>query len=297
MWPYLKDIPTKVNTSLKMMDKEVITHMTGGNFYLNKWFLDFTGEHGDAMIFYAAKLTWHGLTVSYTSWLRYDESSGLRLKSRFNNVEIPQIKDNLITWGDSKFGVSGKWESLAKMIQTRIYDSEDGYLDWKCFQPASKVQLGINGSVLDGRGYVEQLILTVPPWKIPMDELRWGRFGSDENNLVWIELRERVKRQWLWLNGEKIENCIIEDDHLSIPEKDLVLNLDRGVLLESEKKIFSIVEKLIRLIPGFNKIIPLSFLMADEFKWLSKAQLQTPGKTPANGMAIHELVNFKAFQP
>jgi len=82
-----------------------------------------------------------------------------------------------------------------------------------------------------------------------------------------------------------------------MPEKDMVLNLDRRVLLESEKKIFSVVEKLIRYIPGFNKAVPLSFLMADEFKWLSKGQLQTQGKTLASGMAIHELVNFKAVKP
>ena len=86
----------------------------------------------------------------------------------------------LITWSDSKFGVSGTWKSMATMIQTRIFDSAEGFLDWKCFQPASKVQLRINDTVLEGRGYAEQLILTVPPWRIPMDELRWGRFGSDE---------------------------------------------------------------------------------------------------------------------
>ena len=35
-------------------------------------------------------------------------------------------------------------------------------------------------------------------------------------NMVWIELREKDKQQWLWLNGEKIENCIIEDDRIVI---------------------------------------------------------------------------------
>lgn len=279
------------------MDIEAINQVAGRNFHLYKWFLDFTGENGEAMIFYAAKLTWHGWTASYTSWLRYDATSGLNMKTRFRHIEIPQVKDNLITWSDSKFGVSGTWESLANIIEARLFDSEDGYLDWKCFQPAAKVQLEINGIVLKGIGYAEQLILTIPPWKIPMDELRWGRFGSGESNMVWIELREKVKRQWLWLNGVKIENCIIEDDHLSVPEKELVLNLDRGVLLESDKKIFSVVEKLIRYIPGFNKVIPLKFLMADEFKWLSKGQLQMHGKTLARGMAIHEFVNFNAYQP
>ena len=277
------------------MTEEKLTKEPAGNFHLSKWFLDFTGKNGEAMIFYSAKLTWRGWSVSYTSWLHYDPGFGVHVKPRFSNVQIPQQKDKLITWSDSKFGVSGTWKSAAPMIEARIYDSEEGFLDWKCYQPASKVQLKMNDRVLEGDGYAEQLILTVPPWKIPMDELRWGRFVSDEKNMVWIELSEKDKRHWLWLNGEKIEICILEDDQIIMPEKDLVLTLDRGVVLESEKKIFSVVGKIIRYIPGFNKVMPLSFLMADEFKWLSKGQLQTNGKILANGMAIHELVNFKAL--
>lgn len=276
------------------MNKEEIKNKPDGNFHLEKWFFDSVGESGDAMIFYAAKLKWHSWSASYTSWLRYDVVSGVNLKSRFRNIQIPLIKDDLITWSDSKFDVSGTWKSKSKMIQARLYDSEEGFLDWNCYQPSSKVKLKINGTLLEGNGYAEQLILTVPPWKIPMDELRWGRFGSDENNMVWIEMKEKETQKWLWLNGEKIENCSIEDDHILLNDLHLALNLDRGVVLESEKKIFSVVEKLIRYIPGFNKVMPISFLMADEFKWLSKGQLQSHGNNMETGMAIHELVNFKA---
>lgn len=275
------------------MNDEEVKQAHRGNFHLSKWFLDFVGESGETMIFYAAKLTWHGFSTSYTSWLHYEKTVGVRVKSRLSNVQIPQINENLISWKDAKFGVSGTWESLGEPIQTRLFDSEDGYLDWKCYQPASKVRLKINDRTLDGEGYAEQLILTAPPWKIPMDELRWGRFGSGENNLVWIELREKVKHQWLWLNGDKIENGIIEDDHLLVPEKDLVLYLDRAVVLESEKKIFSVVEMLIRYIPGFNKVMPLNFLMADETKWLSNGRLQQQSSTISSGTSIHEFVNFK----
>jgi hypothetical protein len=276
------------------MSKKDIIETKGRNFHLNKWFLDFIGENGEAMIFYAAELTWLGISVSYTSWLQYDVMSKVHVKSRFRDVNMPQKKDDIIVWNDLKFGVSGRWKSLANMLQARIFDSEDGRLDWKCFQPASKVQLKIKDKLIEGTGYAEQLILTVPPWKIPMDELRWGRFGSIEYNLVWIELREKEKKQWLWLNGDKIENSIIEDKYIAIPNKDLVLHLDRGVVLEEEKKIFSVVEKIIHYIPGFKKVMPITFLMADETKWLSKGELQSKNKIISNGMAIHELVNFKA---
>lgn len=268
-----------------------------GNFHLSKWFLDFTGENGDAMIFYAAKLKWHGWTVSYTSWLHYGKGSGVRLIYRFNNTQTPRVQDGTITWSDSKFGVSGTWESQEKTIQARIFDSPEGSVDWTCFQPASKVRLLVNEEVLEGAGYAERLTLTLPPWKLPMNELRWGRFGSPGNNLVWIEMKEQVNLQWLWLNGEKIENCVIGDDHITLPDQDLVLHLDRSVVLESEKKISSLIRKMIRYMPGINRLIPANFLMADEFKWLSRGDLQYPGNICPGGMAIHELVNFKPIYP
>ena len=264
-----------------------------GNFYLDKWFLDFVGENGEAMIFYAAKLFWNGWEIPYTSWFSYDPASGVCQTSRFRNINMPVINSGIITWSDSKVGVSGCWKLLATPLNARLFDSGEGFLDWKCHQPASCVTLKFNERTIEGSGYAEQLILTVPPWKIPMDELRWGRFGSNENQIVWIELIEEEKRQWLWLNGEKIENCIIEDDQLYIIEKGLILKLQRAVVLESEKKIFSVVENLIQYLPGFNKIMPLKFLMAREYKWLSKGILLKRDEVISHGTAIHELVDFK----
>jgi hypothetical protein len=276
------------------MREILINNNPGGKFHLSKWFLDFVGDRGDSMIFYAARLTWHGWSVSYTSWLRHSSKTGVSLKTRFHHVNTPQVTGEAITWKDTRFGVSGTWEPQADRVQSRIFASAEGSIDWTCFQPASKVRLVVNDEVLEGRGYAEHLNLTVPPWKIPMDELRWGRFGSDTENLVWIELKEKEKRQWLWLNGIKIENCIIGDDCILLPDQQLVLHLDKCVVLESEKKILNLAQRMMRFMPGIGKMIPLQFLMADEYKWLSRGMVQTRGNWRSTGMAIHERVTFKA---
>ena len=261
--------------------------------HLNKWFLDFNGESGEAMIFYAAKLNWGPFSVPYTSWIYYDSEKGNHEISRFSKVNLPSKDKNRITWHDNVHNIRGMWESRATSLEARIFDSKDGYLDWRCYQPASDVQLEINNLIYKGTGYVEQLILTATPWKIPMDELRWGRWISDDDAIVWIELKELDKKQWLWVNGEKTENNYIEDDLLEIPGKNLKLKLNQKVLLESEKKISSVMEKINKLLPGFRNIIPIHFLMADEKKWLSEGILEDNYGRVINGMAIHELVNFK----
>jgi len=266
--------------------------MDRSNFHLKKWFLDFVGNNGETMIFYSAKLSWKGFSVNYASWIDYHPESGVKVKSHFLNVQVPEIKDKLITWYDDKFKISGSWETMDVPLYERIFDSDDGYLDWNCFQPTSLVQLKINDKIIRGKGYVEQLILTTPPWHIPMNDLRWGRFHSLHDTIVWIELRKENKQQWLWINGEKIINCSIEDNHISSVEKNFYLKLDRSVILESEKKIFQVVQKLLSYLPGFNKLMPSKFLMADSHKWLSKGEFQKNGSPVTQGMAIHEWVNF-----
>jgi hypothetical protein len=261
------------------------------NFHLSKWYLDFTTGEGNAMIFYSAELKWHMWTAKYTSWLNHSHQTGTHSRSRFTSVQLPHLDGDIISWNDSKFGISGIWNSAGKAISTRLFESDAGYLDWNCYQPRSVVRLKIGNEMREGSGYAEQLILTALPWKIPMEELRWGRYVSDSSSLVWIEIREKEKNQWLWLNSEKCGPGTIENHRITIPEKELVLYLDRAVSLESEKKLYSVVGKLIRYLPGFNRIIPLKFLMADEIKWLSNGTLEVQDNAD-RGMVIHELVNF-----
>lgn len=264
------------------------------DFHLNKWFLDFIGDSGEIMIFYAAKLSWKGFTVRYGSWLNCDHDTGVRERSHIRNVQFPEKKDNLISFHDDEFNVSGSWESAVNPLFARLFDAEVGYLDWYCHQPASRVQLNIKGKIVNGDGYVEQLILTAPPWHIPMDDLRWGRFRSEQDAMVWIEIRSETKQQWVWLNGEHVTDCIITDDQISSVDGNFYLKLDCGCKLESGAKIYRVMRNLLHHLPGFGQIVPAGLLMAHNQKWVSKGELHRNGEPACPGAAIHEWVNFNA---
>ena len=266
----------------------------GSKFFLSKWFFDFTAETGEAMIFYSARLDYYTWRADYTCWLNYDPISGTSEISRFDNVPVPFVKDGVITLNDPVSGVSGTWESMAPMVQSRIFQSGEGFVDWNCFQPLSSVKIKIHDRNLAGRGYVEQTVLTIPPWKIRIRELKWGHFISEEYNIVWIGLENREIQHWTWVNGEIIHECIIRNDVIIIPEKGLELSLDMDVTLESEKKIMSVIKKIFRYIPVFKRTIPGEFLMADERKWLSKSSLKIRDILLAKGMSIHEHVKFNS---
>jgi len=262
-------------------------------FHLNKWFLDCVTDEGEAWIFYAAELRWHGLKVPYTSSMHYTPNAGTALHSRFRRISMPEKSGQSIHWQDVQFGVSGSWKAAAPSLKSRLVKSEDGYLDWNCLQPMSKVEMNIDGRIVEGSGYAEQLIMTIEPWKIPMDELRWGRYTSGTDNIVWIELRGSERQQWLWLNDERLCRSTIEDDQIVIPEKGLILELKKDVVLESEKKILNVVKRLLRFVPGFNRSMPSRFLNSDESKWLSQGVLRKEAEVISTGWAIHECVRFE----
>lgn len=266
--------------------------MKKSNFHLNKWYLDFVGTNGEAIICYSAILSWHGFSVNYTSLIEKYPGKEVQSKSHFHHAHLPRKTDRTITWADDRFQISGRWEASTEAIDSRLVDSEKGYLDWHCFQPASKVHLKIEGKTLHGEGYAEQLVLTVIPWYIPMKELRWGRFHSLESTVVWIEIRDQDKKQWLWVNGKPVLDCSIENEIISSKDKNFQLRLNGERVLESEKKIFQVVEKLLKFLPGFNKMMPVKFLMADNRKWLSKGKLENDDLAVETGIAIHEWVNF-----
>lgn len=261
-------------------------------FYIDKWFLDFVGEHGEAMIFYAAVLHWKGWEVAYTSWLDYSPLTGTTYKSHLRHVHLPSKQAEVIHWADPDFGVEGTWTANGNPVSARLFDSEAGYLDWRCHQPAARVQLTVGGKTLRGAGYVEQLILTAPPWKIPLAELRWGRFGSEGHQMVWVELKEEETRQWLWWNGERQGPCLIGEDQIAFPDGRL-LRFEDQVTMRAGKPIFSVAQKITALIPGFSRIIPSKFLMGEEAKWFGKGVLVDNGTVVSEGHALYELVRFK----
>lgn len=266
--------------------------MKKGVFKLNKWYLDLVTDSGEAIICYIANLKWHGIPINYTSIISYHPEAGTHVDSRLSNVVFPVVDPDQISWKDPKFEIEGIWKNNSRVIHERIFESEEGILDWHCYQPSSKVKLTFKNKTYTGKGYVEQLILSIPPWHIPMDYLRWGRYIGNEYNVVWIQLLSHHPKQWLWLNGEKVPDVAIDDKTLTLEQEGLKLEMNQCVVMESETKILSVVKFLIDHIPGINKIIPVKFLMAQETKWLSKSKLLKREDQISTGMSIHELVNF-----
>ena len=262
------------------------------SFKITKWYLDFVGENGEAMIFYAAEIYWKGLNVPYASILVKLPGKDIIHKTSLKKGALPHLDGDALSWSNTNLGLQGLWEQEGLPLNACLFESEEGSLTWNCWQPSSRVTLTFNGERIEGKGYAEELILTIPAWKIPMRELRWGRSLSEESYTVWIEINGVETRKWLWYNGERMTHFEVGDAQVLIHDKRVLLKLNQAETLEHEQKIHNVVKLLVRYLPGFHKIIPTNFLMAEGFKWFSKVEEHHTDGSVRTGSAIHEYINF-----
>ena len=151
--------------------------------------------------------------------------------------------------------------------------------------PSATVEVREGGRLVRGLGYAERLEMTVPPWRLPIDTLRWGRFLAPEKSVVWIDWqREGDDRSWTFVNGAEVRGEVSEEDvffeggRVSLPQRDRLLLRDGRLSL------------LLR-----NLRLPRSLpaLAIHEMKWRTRGCLQIQGAPPVEGWAIHETVRLR----
>lgn len=257
------------------------------SFLLTKWYLDCVQENGDAAILYVADLRWNALTVHYGSLLtvlggRIDSACSLRRSTP------PSAESRKITVSLPHLNVEGTWQALRSPIQRTVFEGECGSVEWHCLQPMSQVDLLLQGTTrLVGRGYAECLTLSVLPWKLPLNELHWGRFLSERDALVWIDWRGPHRHRAVFHNGVESQVTSITESEIVLADSDTRLELDRGLVLRQGRLGDTVFPGVSRL----AELLPRSMLSVNECKWRSRGFMHSSG-SESSGYAIHEVVKW-----
>ena len=128
--------------------------------------------------------------------------------------------------------------------------------------------------------------MSIPPWQLPIKELRWGRFLSDTDALVWVDWRGETPLNLVFHNGNQIEDVAITDH--GFKAGDLMLSLDENAVIREGPLIKTALSK----IPGLRNLFPLRVLGTYECKWLSRGTLKETAGEAVNGWTIHEVVRW-----
>jgi hypothetical protein len=246
--------------------------------------MDCVTDCGDAAILYCAEMHWRGAHLTYASVLSVlggttESHSSMRryqLSSTSSEiaVEIPRLV------------VSGRWKADAAPMERTVFESAAGQVHWNCLQPRSLVELRVGERELTGLGYAECLTLTVPPWQLPMRQLRWGRFVSPSDSLAWIHWQGEHSTNFAVYNGRMWKLLSASDSEVAI--RDATLRMEESFSLRAGRLGSTILPGA----PALAKLFPHWLFNIEERKWRSRGTLNAEGRV-SQGWVIHEVVHWK----
>lgn len=255
-------------------------------FELEKWYADCISDTGDAAIAYYGAARWNKLSVNYSSLLTITGDAPARAQYSVRGSEAPSHDGSLVHWRSPHLHFHGTWTTVDRGYAETLYSGDDGFVEWHCLQPRANAVIDwADGKQLRGLGYVERLRMTVPPWKLPIDELLWGHFLSATDSLVWIDWRGSVRTKLVLLNGRRIDAAEVSENAVSFGTSGLLTFNEGSVLREGKLGAVALAA-----LSTIKKLLPVRILDVDETKWRSRARLKHPD--PHEGWAIHEVVKW-----
>lgn len=258
-------------------------------FTFTKWYLDCVDDDGRVAIGYWASLAWRGLALTWQGLTVIENGRRSIHRSTFAGGEKPARDRDRILWQSPALECGLAAESRHGPMALRLLESETGFVDWICEAPAALVTVDLAGRPqIRGTGYAERLELTVPPWRLPITELRWGRWmdNAAAHSVVWIDWRGAEPRTWVFLHGVRAAQAVVGDDRVTAGAVTLTLAGRSALFSRSPGEI-------IDGIPALRAIVPASVLALREMKWSSHGILQGAGSASIEGRAIHERVTFR----
>ena len=254
-------------------------------FLLQKWYFDCVTEAGDVAILYRASVRYGPIRLAYGASLCKPAEGQPRQRTTLRPQTDAETSRHGVSWQCPRLMVDGTWSRLSPGFETSLLSGPSGHIHWQCVCPRAAVDLQLGGHRLQGSGYVERLTMTIKPWQLPFDELRWGRMIGRDESLIWIDWRGGEARTWVWHNDEP-SRCRVHDQRVEVPEKNLVLALRNETLLRGG----ALNETALRPIRLLTSWLP-RWHAAHETKWLARAALNGPGCSDT-GWSIHEVVRW-----
>lgn len=246
-------------------------------------------DEGDAFVGYWARLSFGPFTLPYAAILYKPARQATEERAVIRSSAAPALQNGELRWDVPRLGVTGRWTSRIPGYRRTLLESPGGSIVWDCHVPCAEARIDLAGrGRLSGLGYVEHLTMSVKPWRLPFDELRWGRFLSADDAVIWTEWRGREPRQWVFHNEQEVTNATIGVERVEWPTESAILELRSAVPIREGP----LASTALRAVPGARLWLRRGIEHAHEVKWLAAGTLSTKARL-SSGWAIHEIVRLR----
>ena len=259
------------------------------DFFLRKWYMDCIDEVGNLFIGYSGSFSWKMIQASYSSTLTCNAQGEIKTNSTLRELSHPTRSEGTLQWIHNKLKTTGIWTSIDKAIRENIFSDKSGSIIWTCEQPRAIAEVEINNiSLSSAIGYTEKIDMTIPPWRLPISKLWWGRFLSKNTMLIWVKLEGKQTSNFVNYNGNRIAGATITNNKIVLNQKGITLRFYDTIVLREG----TLASTLFSDTPVLSKMIPAEYLNSHESKWRSRGDLFKKGKLVDSAWAIHEVVSW-----
>ncbi len=255
-------------------------------FRLSKWYMDCVAPDGTAVVAYWSRVVWGMVRFRHAALLlRRDGAVSEAATLHAGSEPLPR-PDGVVCRNDA-LAIQGHWQALSLPVERTLLATDQGSVAWHCLVPRAQARLELTNAItVEGLGYVERLDISLPPWHLPIEELCWGRFLSQNSNLVWIEWRGLRPLKIVNLNGVDLDGGDIANERVAW--RGGRLELEPAFVLREGTLGTTALERQ----PMLRFLAPRAAKEIHECKWLRPARLVGDQDRMETGWAINEVVRL-----
>lgn len=255
-------------------------------FHLTKHYFDAIDTAGNTAILYAGTLRIFFIKIPFSSCILCNANADVHETGVLKKAET--TLNGRISFAQKRINIDASWEPIDMPISEKLHTLSNKNLVWHCHTPKAIAHININEKKIEGLGYCETIQLPFFPWKLNIDQLKWGRFLSEKNTIIWIEWVGRTALKKIYRNGQVCTDVEIGENGLTFRNENLRLIFGKKQTIRNNP-LASIAERH----PILKLIFRKSFLQSREVKYKSASTLVENDEIIDEGWSLFEIVNWK----
>lgn len=245
--------------------------------WLAKRYFDVVSSEGAFVIGYDAVAALGPIPLRYRALLSSDPA--LRRTQYAVGRPAPDFPANLTFGGEVQWGLTAPSMPALSAVS--------GPMEWRLEGIGFPVRVGSAARTVSGRGYVETVRLSAPPWRLGVRSIRWGRFAGERSWACWNIVDGDWPIRLLVIDGEPREPEQVSENRLGAGRAQIELGeavtpVQDGDVTQSELRA---VTPLIRILAGRR-------FGVHQRKLVRRARLTTHTGFREEGLAMDELVRM-----
>jgi hypothetical protein len=253
---------------------------------VSHWYLDCIAPGGDFFVGTATSIRRSKFHLNIVSE-SYGTSGRVVNKHSVAFAESsPRLTDSVLTWDCSPLGVRGCWTSQAPRIEKTLVSAPNHAIVYNGVAPKAFATVNIGNNInFEGLGYAHQLLITSDGWTLPVSEARVGRYLTDRECLVWLDLVGKNPGTWVWRNGMEQDLALVTDDMVALDH-----NITLGLAYKKVVREGQVGDTLLTSLPVLKYLIPARLAECCESLWRTRAVLLDGLDETDTGWAMHSLI-------